>query len=496
MSVKGIDISKWNGNINFKSLSQDESVKFVIIRDGYRKSIDPKFLEYVKGAKAYNIPVLGVYHFIYFDGATIKENAKSCVDNIKKAGLDPKTIWVFADLEYDTWEKAGVKASKAKCTAYTKEFCEEVKRLGCANVGVYCNNDYYKNLYDWNSLKDYKDKVWLSDYSGSPDYSCIIQQTGYTKVKGISGDVDGNILIKEDLLKQKATTTTMKKEVSTVKYIAESGHDEHGRYTGGKAGDQTGQECYVHEYYNYPWNVFIEPIDDYLARDIANNGIDAANNDHIGYDQWQRNSAYAEWKKVGSIAKITKDCEVDCSALVSLCITQAGCDILTGRSNAPVTSTLRSILLNTGKFRRVSAPTKRGTICLSEGNHVAIYLGTSKEKKGGSTSTTTSKPTASTTNKTDTTKAELKPTSKKTFIVSGKTSPNRTKAYKGRVTASALNARTWAGVANATVSFSPLSKGAVVEVCDAIQASNGDTWLYVKFGTKYGFVNASYIKRV
>ena len=54
------------------------------------------------------------YHFIYTDGATIKENAISTFNNLKKANLDPANTWIAADLEYDTWKKNG-----QKCTQYT-----------------------------------------------------------------------------------------------------------------------------------------------------------------------------------------------------------------------------------------------------------------------------------------------------------------------------------------------------------------------------------------
>lgn len=61
-----------------------------------------------------------VYHFIYTNNATIKENAESTFNNIKKAGLNPTEIWIAADLEYDTWRKNKETCTKEKCTKYTK----------------------------------------------------------------------------------------------------------------------------------------------------------------------------------------------------------------------------------------------------------------------------------------------------------------------------------------------------------------------------------------
>ena len=45
-TLKGIDISKWQGDVDFKQIKFD-GVQFCILREGYRKDIDQKFREYV-----------------------------------------------------------------------------------------------------------------------------------------------------------------------------------------------------------------------------------------------------------------------------------------------------------------------------------------------------------------------------------------------------------------------------------------------------------------
>lgn len=164
-------------------------------------------------------------------------------------------------------------------------------------------------------------------------------------------------------------------------FLGQASHDERGdSYYNGQAGDQTATEVSITGYYNYPWNVFLEPIDNSFGHRVANAMVDACNNNHIGYDMNERNSCYTEWKKAGSLAKITNDCETDCSALVSLCVTEAGHDILSETTNAPTTWTLKGILLGTGKFREVNSPVKRGTVLLNTQNHVAIFLGNTTGK--------------------------------------------------------------------------------------------------------------------
>lgn len=59
-----------------------------------------------------------------------------------------------------------------------------------------------------------------------------------------------------------------------------------------------------------------------------------------------------------------------------------------------------------------------------------------------------------------------------------------------------LNVREWAGKNYATVSFSPLRHGTLVDVCDSIKADDKSQWLYIKYGGKYGFVKASYVEKI
>lgn len=186
---KGIDISYWQGNVDFAKVKT--AVDFAILREGYRQTIDAKFLEYAKGCKANGIPILGVYHFSYaLNEAQAIEEAKSCLANMEKAGLG-KDVIVFFDFEYDTVDKAkaaGVTLGKTQCIAHTKAFCEYVKAQGY-KPGVYSNIDYYRNMYDPALLKQYV--FWLADYSGDPDYDCTFQQYSSSgSVPGISGNVD------------------------------------------------------------------------------------------------------------------------------------------------------------------------------------------------------------------------------------------------------------------------------------------------------------------
>ena len=210
--LKGIDISYHQGNIDFKKVKASNQVDFIVLRQGYRKTIDSKFIEYARECKNNNIPIM-VYHFIYINNATIKENAESTFYNIKKAGLNPEDIWIAADLEYDTWKKNKEVCTKEKCTKYTKQYLNALKSLGCKKLFIYTNTDYYKHYYNWNELSEYP--IWLADYAGAPDYPCAMQQyTSTGKIDGINGYVDMDYLFDESMLKSTAETPLIENNVT------------------------------------------------------------------------------------------------------------------------------------------------------------------------------------------------------------------------------------------------------------------------------------------
>lgn len=104
-------------------------------------------------------------------------------------------------------------------------------------------------------------------------------------------------------------------------YISNSGGDEKGGIKGGKAGDQTGKEWRLRNWYNRPWTCVLRFPDSIVGTLIAQLAIDAALNDKIGYDQGQRDSFWKEVQKVGYLpAKIKTACEEDCTAGVNGCV--------------------------------------------------------------------------------------------------------------------------------------------------------------------------------
>lgn len=160
--------------------------------------------------------------------------------------------------------------------------------------------------------------------------------------------------------------------------IGHASIDENNKISGGAAGDQTGKEVCVRDWYNKSWNCVIRPKDKEVAEKIAKAMEQACASNYIGYDQSQRTTLYTQAKACGwDLSKIKVPCEADCSSLVSVCVNAAGIsvskDIYTGNEKAALVNTGKFIVLTESKYIASSTYLKRGDILLSSG-HTAVVL--------------------------------------------------------------------------------------------------------------------------
>ena len=161
--------------------------------------------------------------------------------------------------------------------------------------------------------------------------------------------------------------------------IGSARHDEHGNcYSGGKAGDQTGQEVSTQNFYNHSkgWHV-LRAKDDRVAEKLAEAMKIACDNKNIGYDQSERYGII----KHGINTKVKTEC--DCSSLVRACIIYAsGKDV--GDFN---TSNERSVILKSGLFKDVGSYKQGDTlyngdilVTRTKGHTVIVVSGAKKSK--------------------------------------------------------------------------------------------------------------------
>lgn len=123
--------------------------------------------------------------------------------------------------------------------------------------------------------------------------------------------------------------------------------DERGKISGGKAGDQTGNEVSTQNWYLHSkgWRVF-RAISAAVAEAIAICMEAACANNLIGYNQERRNTLYNAAKLLGFDVRLIKTAvDTDCSALIRVCLAFAG--IMVGDFN---TATEASALLASGAF--------------------------------------------------------------------------------------------------------------------------------------------------
>lgn len=194
-AVAGIDVSKWNKEIDWKKVKKS-GVKFVIIRCGYRGSstgslvIDPYFEQNIKGALDAGINV-GVYFFTQaVTDVEAVEEASMVLSLIEKYHI---TYPVFIDTEGAGGNGRADNLDVENRTLVCKAFCDTIESGGY-NAGVYASKNWYNNRINVEELDEYY--IWLAEYRKAPTYEGYFDMWQYTskgQIDGISGNVDLNL---------------------------------------------------------------------------------------------------------------------------------------------------------------------------------------------------------------------------------------------------------------------------------------------------------------
>lgn len=191
--VLGIDVSKWNGSIDWKAV-KNSGVTFVIIRCGYRGSVnpvlvvDPKFTANIKGATDAGLKV-GVYFFTQaVNEVEAVYEASYVLDLIKNYKI---TYPVFLDVEASGGRAD--KIDKDTRTKVCKAFCQTIQNSGYT-AGIYANKNWLTEKIDVSQLNNFR--IWLAQYAATPTYTGRYDMWQYKstgRINGISGDVDMNL---------------------------------------------------------------------------------------------------------------------------------------------------------------------------------------------------------------------------------------------------------------------------------------------------------------
>lgn len=191
----GIDVSKWNGDIDWDKVKAD-GVEFVMIRAGYRGSVtgalveDPNFLANIRGAKRAGLKV-GVYFFTQaVNEVEAVEEASMVIALCDGYELDYPVI---IDSEGAGGEGRADSLDVETRTKVCAAFCETIENAGYES-GVYASRSWYNANLDVPELDKYR--IWLAEYRSTPLYSGYYDMWQYTskgKIDGIEGNVDLNI---------------------------------------------------------------------------------------------------------------------------------------------------------------------------------------------------------------------------------------------------------------------------------------------------------------
>lgn len=196
----GIDVSQYQGNINWKKAAED-GVEFAMLRLGCRLCdsgnirLDRKYRKNLKNAKEAGIDV-GVY---FFSQATNTdeaiEEAKFVIRHIRGKGLK---LPIAFDLEPVEGSDRITGMSEAEKTEVADAFCQVIEKAGYRAM-VYGNPSFIADSYSMGYLTDYD--TWLAHYTDFTDYDYKFTMWQYTdsgKVDGIDGYVDFDLYFEKD----------------------------------------------------------------------------------------------------------------------------------------------------------------------------------------------------------------------------------------------------------------------------------------------------------
>ena len=186
----GIDISHWQGDINFQRV-KDAGVEFVYIRigrgDGIGKDYveDNKYLQNLKGFNDVGIPV-GVYFYSNANSSKDAEKeAKWLLEKTKGFKVDLEYVYDWenwGDFQYYDFSFYGLKQSY-------QAFRKTIEKAG-KKAMLYGSKSYMESVWDSPS------GIWLAHYTSQTNYMGnykVWQLCDDGKVSGINGYVDLDI---------------------------------------------------------------------------------------------------------------------------------------------------------------------------------------------------------------------------------------------------------------------------------------------------------------
>ncbi len=182
-SIKGIDVSKWQGVINWDKVA-GSGIQFAMIRSSFgSSSTDPYYETNYTGAKASGIAV-GVYHYSY--ATTVAKAATEVQFLISKLQGKQFEYPICVDIEDSSMSTL----SKKALTDIAITYLDALSNAGYYPM-IYANKTWFTTKLDDTQLAGYDH--WLAQWGSSITYTGevgIWQYSSSGTVSGISGKVD------------------------------------------------------------------------------------------------------------------------------------------------------------------------------------------------------------------------------------------------------------------------------------------------------------------
>ena len=206
--IKGIDVSRWNGKINWKTVA-NYGMGFAILRITEKGNIvDSTFEPNYKGCIENKIPV-GVYKYSYATTiAQIEDEANVVVKTLNKRKLDYP---VFLDIE----DKCQENLSDSLMMKMIEAFRAIIVKAGY-KFGIYCGYSWYQNKlpedakkYDcWVARYPSQDTGELQERLRVPASTGVVgwQYSSSATLPGIPTKVDRSVFYKN--YSKSSTTST------------------------------------------------------------------------------------------------------------------------------------------------------------------------------------------------------------------------------------------------------------------------------------------------
>ncbi|MQA87943.1 MAG: lysozyme [Streptosporangiales bacterium] len=195
----GIDVSHWQGSINWSSVRGGGIVWAYMKATEGTSYTDPNFdSNYIN---SYNAGLIrGAYHFALPDRSSGAAQARFFVNNGGNWSGDGKTLPPALDIEYNPYGGSCYGLSDSQMVSWIRDFSNTVKSLSGRYPVIYTTLDWWSTCTGNNGGFGNSNALWIARWASSPGtlpsgwgFWTFWQYTSTGSVPGISGNVDRNV---------------------------------------------------------------------------------------------------------------------------------------------------------------------------------------------------------------------------------------------------------------------------------------------------------------